>query len=389
MNLQRYIKFCPNLLLFMEKFPNVTFSERLQILWDYLKLNRSKGLSMDEYYEFEFEKMSEKFRNDFLGKNEQRIYLELLNPVKYYILARNKYLTHKILEKTGVRKASLYCYYQPEGRVCENDEIANNYTDVVRILQSKNVQSCVVKTTESSHGDNVYVVEEVLYDEEDCQLKLFNGKVMKLSEILKRQPLIFESIIRQTEQLSSINPSSVNTVRFMTTLYPNNEVKLVATFIKIGRAGHCVDNAGAGGNVDACIDMENGMMKYVIQYDGWRKIKQITHHPDTNTQIEGMMIDNWESIKQQVMEFQKAIPYVKAAGWDIAITDEGPVVVEVNDMWDRTGQYFIRRGWRNEIRDCYLAWNSLVKKEEIPYPYLGRSLNKLSKRRMRRIIRKK
>ena len=46
---------------------------------------------------------------------------------------------------------------------------------------------------------------------------------------------------------------------------------------------------------------------------------------------------------------------------DIAITDKGPVVIEVNDFWDRTGQYFIRRGWRNEIRDCYLAWKATGK----------------------------
>ena len=49
---------------------------------------------------------------------------------------------------------------------------------------------------------------------------------------------------------------------------------------------------------------------------------------------------------------------MKAAGWDIAITNDGPVVVEVNDMWDRTGQLFLGRGWRNEIRDCYKAWKS-------------------------------
>ena len=47
---------------------------------------------------------------------------------------------------------------------------------------------------------------------------------------------------------------------------------------------------------------------------------------------------------------------MKAAGWDIAITDNGPVIVEVNDMWDRTGQLFIRRGWKPEIEECYNAW---------------------------------
>ena len=47
---------------------------------------------------------------------------------------------------------------------------------------------------------------------------------------------------------------------------------------------------------------------------------------------------------------------MKAAGWDIAITDNGPVIVVVYDMCDRTGQLFIRRGWKPEIVECYNAW---------------------------------
>lgn len=87
-----------------------------------------------------------------------------------------------------------------------------------------------------------------------------------------------------------------------------------------------------------------------------RNVTDITRHPDTDVQLSGVVIENWDKIKAQVLQYQKAYPYAKAAGWDIAITDEGAVVIEVNDMWDRTGQLFIRTGWRNEIRDCYNAW---------------------------------
>ena len=82
----------------------------------------------------------------------------------------------------------------------------------------------------------------------------------------------------------------------------------------------------------------------------------IQKHPDTGVQIEDVVINDWEVIKEKVIKFQKAFPFVKAAGWDIAITDNGHVIVEVNDMWDRTGQLFIRRGWKPEIEECYNAW---------------------------------
>ena len=340
------------------KYPAEVRQQRMR---DYLSLYESKGLTIDEYYNFEFEKRDESFRKSFLGLNEQRDYLDYLNPIRYYCLARNKYLAHKMLENTGVRKSVLYCYYQPEATYMESDECAGDIQNVLRILKKKSVESCVIKTTESSHGDNVWVIKAIDYQEDNAKMTRFDGQEIMLSEVLGTDALIFESVVHQTGQFSAFNTSSVNTVRFMTTLWPDGTARIIATFIKIGRAGKCVDNAGSGGNVDVCVDTETGEVKYAIQYDGWRNIKDIEKHPDSGNQLNGVIIENWDAIKSEVIKFQQAFPYCKAAGWDIAITDDGPVIIEVNDFWDRTGQYFIRRGWRDEIRDCYLAWQKTGK----------------------------
>lgn len=340
------------------KYPS---SQRLKVMRDYIALYRAKGLTPEEYYEFEFDKRSEAFRQNFLGLNEQRLYLDLLNPLKYFSLARNKFLAHKILENTGIRTSELYCYYQPEATYVESTECAGDLSAVLRILKSKRVQSCVIKTTESSHGENVLVIQNIDYQDNDAILKRYDGNDITLSSVLGSEPLIFESIVRQTDQFAAFNASSVNTVRFMTALYPDGSVNVIATFIKIGRAGRCIDNAGGGGNVDVCVDVATGEIRYAIQFDGWHHVKDIDSHPDSGNPLNGVIIENWEYIKAEVIRFQQAFPYCKIAGWDIAITDQGPVVIEVNDFWDRTGQFFIRRGWRNEIRDCYLAWVSAGK----------------------------
>ena len=344
---------------FYELWHKYPVDVRQQRMKDYLALYEAKGLTINEYYDFEFENRDDTFRETFLGLNEQRYYLDYLNPIKYYSLSRNKYLAHKMLEDTGVQQSTLYCYYQPEATFIASEERASNLDGILRILRQKNVTECVVKTTESSHGDNVWVINAIDYQEDDAVMTRFDGREIRLSGVLGEEPLIFESVVHQTKQFAAFNKSSVNTVRFMTTLYPDRTVKVIATFIKIGRAGKCVDNAGGGGNVDVCVNAETGEIQYAIQYDGWRNIKDIEKHPDSGNQLNGVIIENWESIKAEVMKFQQAFPYCKAAGWDIAITDEGPVVIEVNDFWDRTGQYFIRRGWRKEIRDCYLAWKEL------------------------------
>ena len=320
------------------------------------KMLRLRKFNLLELHDFEFEKFPEEYTETFLNWTYQKKYLELLNPRKYFSIARNKYWTHLYFDQMGIKdKATLYCYYDPETRVC-NGTVTSNLNSTLETLRTKHVNKCGIKTTESSHGDNVIVAKSIVYKDTDAEITKFNDETIMLSDVLQKTPLLFESHIVQTEQLSRLNPSSVNTVRFMTNLMPNGNAKTIAAFIKIGRSGYCVDNAGAGGNVDACVDIETGEIKYAIQFDGWRKIKDIDCHPDTGEQLNGIVIENWNEIKKKVESFQASLPFVKAAGWDIAITEDGPVIIEVNDMWDRTGQLFIRKGWKPEIEECYKQW---------------------------------
>jgi len=378
MSIGKKVSFFKKIKRLSDKYPR---NLRRMVFRDYRKLYETKGLTEDEYWDFEFERQNDDFRRSFLGLNEQRYYLDFLNPKKYYIVSRNKYVAHRMLERVGVRFAELYAYYSPEGYAPADQEMARDCKTLVGILKRKGVDACVIKSTEGSHGDGVSVVRHIEYGEEDCEFTLYNGEHKNLSSLLENDPLIFEQVVEQTAQMSSFNPSSVNTVRFMTTLLPSGEAKVIATWFKLGRKGSCVDNAGSGGNVDGCVDIGTGEMKNAVQFDGWRHVSPIEKHPDSGVQINGTVINNWEEAKSEIVRFQQAFPFCKAAGWDVAFTDRGPVVIEVNDMWDSTGQLFIRHGWRKEIRECYLQW----KKMGSDY-IMSRDRNALSNERLERIV---
>lgn len=352
---RKQLAFSIHLFKFPFRYKGYSLGQRISIMLDYYKLYRKQRLQMSEYYEYEFEKCTKEFRETFLGWTEQGYYLRTLNPVKYYTLARNKYLAHLCLEKAGIPMPELLGYYNPY-----KTDAMTDFSALLIELQEKNKVPFVIKATESSHGEGVYVVDYVSQTKEGTSLHLINGKTIALNEVLKHDDeLIVESLIKQTKQFNSFNKTSVNTVRFMTTLYPNGEAKVIATWMKFGRLGTYVDNAGSGGNIDACVNVETGQICKVVEFQGFRSTKKINHHPDSGIQLEGTIIENWEEIKSKVIEFQKSFPFVKAVGWDIAITDDGPVVIEVNDSWDRTGQLFIQRGWKHEIKDCFKAWDKI------------------------------
>lgn len=322
---------------------------------DYYFLKRKIQISFYEYYSFEFEKQTEVFRNSFLSYNNKYKYLEILNPRKNYILARNKYFTHLLLGNTGIEKTELFCYYNPTS-IIENKSIGYDYKSILKILKDKNIEKCMIKTTESTHGKGIFLIISIDYKDNSCYLNNFDGQIFELSQLLKKEPLIFESVIEQTEQFKLFNLSSVNSIRFLTILLPTGKAEVISAVLKIGKNGSCVDNAGNGGNIDTVVNIETGEVHSAMQFDGWRKTKMINHNPENGVLLEGVFIDNWHAIKNKVIQYQQAIPFLRAIGWDIALTDKGPVVIEMNDFWDESGQLFLGKGWKQEIESCYNEW---------------------------------
>ena len=352
------------------------------ILSDFYRLRKKKGILFEEYRDFSFLTADLEFIDSFLGFREQIVYLDRLNPVKYYSLARNKYVSHCLLESFGIKMPRLLGYYHPSTSFDGKGDNYSNIEQIIEGLKHYDVHNIVIKTTESSHGNGVWVIDRIQYNNCDAIFHLVNDKSIRLSEILQnKEPFLIEERVLQTQQLSSFNPTSVNTIRFMTTLYPSGEAKIIGAFIKIGRTGSFIDNAGSGGNIDANINLDTGVLENVVEFNGFDSIRKIEYHPDNGCQLEGVKIENWEMIRKMIKKYQQSCPFIKAVGWDVAITDDGPVIIEMNDFWDRTGQLFIGKGWRHDIRDCYLEWGKVMYS-----PIIERFLPNMSKKMVRRMI---
>lgn len=337
----------------IKKIKRQSSKNYVSIFFNFLFLKKELNISFYEYYKFELEKDTT-LRQNFLSAINKKKYLEILNPRKYYILARNKFFSHVYLDMIQANKAELYCYYDPSFKSV--DKVCNTYDAVLNILHTRLVDKCVIKTTESSHGDGVIVVNNIEYSASDCILTLFNGERKSLRSVLSKEPLIFESVITQIPQFAKFNQSSVNTIRIMTALKPDGTSDVFSAFLKVGRSGSCVDNAGSGGNVMAKVDIESGLISNVMEFSGWRNTKQITKHPDSNILLDGVIIENWSHICSVLKGYQSSMPFLKAIGWDVAITPEGPLIIEFNDYWDETGQLFTQEGWLKQITKYSKLW---------------------------------
>ena len=142
--------------------------------------------------------------------------------------------------------------------------------------------------------------------------------------------------------MAQFNPTSVNSIRLATVKY-DDTVDVIAGFFRTGRQGSIVDNAGAGG-VFGTIDIETGIIDAVGDEYGNNYI----NHPDTDIKILGFSIPNWEEAKQLAKELAMIVKGNRYAGWDLALTDKGWVMVEGNSRGQFVWQMPRQKGFLEE-----------------------------------------
>ena len=147
-----------------------------------------------------------------------------------------------------------------------------------------------------------------------------------LDYIHKKNLPILEHAIKQHPDMAKLHPSSVNTIRIVTDIV-DNEVLIAYVMVKIGRGGGCCDNTGQGGML-CRVDEKTGKIRSVAQDDYFNVFDK---HPDTGISFIGYQLPMIPEAMELAKKAALVIPQMRHVGWDVAITPDGPVIVEGNE----------------------------------------------------------
>ena len=139
---------------------------------------------------------------------------------------------------------------------------------------------------------------------------------------------IFQEPIIQHDDLNKIYQYSVNPIRIFTFIDDNKKVNILPSFITFGRDNNVISNASHNSifvNIDVITGALNDYGYSYLQYGGHR----FYEHPDTKIVFKNIKIPYFEECKNMVVEAASYIPY-KLIGWDVAVTPDGPLIIEGN-----------------------------------------------------------
>lgn len=280
---------------------------------------------------------------------------------KYFKVGNSTYVAHTYyLEKTGdfsvkyIPDPIWYAYIDPYYNDWTLDKYIDNKCYYVRMFPTAKMPQNLFYRLNSFwfDKDNNIVSEEevrrgILCSPVDLFFKnadayygcgsgvtYFNPRENDFEEIewilsRSKDDYVIQEAIKQHEDLSAINQSSVNTIRTLSLLKRDGTVKIYSSVLRMGRKGNKLDNTGAGG-ISCGIDSNGNLKKYAFTRWGER----IEKHPDNNFVFENKPVPGYREAMAMVMNLAPTIPHFRLVSWDIAIDENGyPVLVEMNSAY--------------------------------------------------------
>jgi putative polysaccharide biosynthesis protein len=181
-----------------------------------------------------------------------------------------------------------------------------------------------------------------------------NGEQLTSSALLKRlversrqRPLLVQPRLRPHRELAAISTGALPTIRVVTCLDEQGRPEVVAAMLRssIGR-NVTVDNLHAGG-MGALIDVPTGRLGPASDLGSDSRVGWFSTHPDTGAPVESRVLPYWDEAKRLAADAHRHFNDRVLIGWDVAILDDGPILIEGNGNPDLDIlQRFMRIGFR-------------------------------------------
>ena len=191
--------------------------------------------------------------------------------------------------------------------------------DRLDVLRARHGGRLFVKPSAGAHGHGARIA-----DSRDALIRALHPGVLQL----------FQPVIVQHPDIARFHPASVNSIR-IDTLHLGAEIAINTAVLKIGRSGSVVDNGAAGG-VFVGIDIATGRL---FPTGGQRPAfgtDRLERHPDTGEVFSGGQVPHWSELCALVRLGAETFRPLGSIGWDVAITPDGPLIIEANAFWIAT-----------------------------------------------------
>ena len=272
---------------------------RVIIFFDVIIASIRYGAGYTDYFLFYFENLNHSQRQTYITRTVNNSYLRAMNDSSFYDTFWDKEKFNNRF-KAFIKRDFLI--------IKDNEAEFKKFIKKHPIFISK-----IIKAT-----GGVGVEKHQVNNKTNLK-KLFN-------ELIKKDQCLIEEYVNQHQTMNELCPASVNTLRIVTAR-KNGKTTILLRVIRVGNGKYEVDNFHKGGMFTIFND-EGIITKPAVDREGTLYQK----HPMTKTEFIGFKIPYYKETIEMCIKASEIIPEVGLVGWDIAITPNGPLVIEGNEL---------------------------------------------------------
>jgi Sugar-transfer associated ATP-grasp len=290
-------------------------------------------LRPDEYYAYGLYDdrrfgLADKLR--FLGRAIQDRIIRRCNAPEWWLLAHDKLVFYALLAGLGLPVPATRAVYHASRRLGAAVALAQPAA-LAAHLRLGMTYPCFAKPVTGIRSLGVAALEA--YDAAADRIVLKGGQALEVEafvgqlERYRAGGYLFQELLRSHPELEAALGPRLATVRLIVLLEDNGPAVLHA-LCKIPVGDNPADNFWRPGNLLAALDA-GGRVTRVVQGTGPEQ-REPESHPDTGGCLKALTIPDWPALTALGLQAATAFPGLRMQAWDIAPTDHGPVLVEVN-----------------------------------------------------------
>lgn len=158
--------------------------------------------------------------------------------------------------------------------------------------------------------------------------------IMRLGLLARGESILVQPFLMNHRDVRDLSTGALSTVRILTCLDEENYPQFIGAAFRMSiGSNRTVDNFHAGG-IACAVSRRGGTLCQATDAGLDASLGWLSVHPDTGAMIEGRSLPFWEEVKSVAVRAHRAFNDRKLIGWDIAILDSGPIVVEGNSSAD-------------------------------------------------------
>jgi len=172
------------------------------------------------------------------------------------------------------------------------------------------------------------------------------------------RPLVVQKRIRPHPSLEPLTSGATPTVRALTIINEQGIPELVAAVFRMSfGANRTVDNIHAGG-LACAVSLAEGRLGRASDLGMDARLGWVSEHPTTGARIEGTRLPCWDEVGPLAGAAHALFSDRLVIGWDVAITKDGPILIEGNRGPDMDlMQRFMEIGFCHHRFGELIAWH--------------------------------